>query len=206
MPQRILALFWRPAKVASEQKIMESKEAQPDKGNMDLTFHNALTDQKTPSIQQQPVVEKKPDVAVVADQSQQQATPAVLPPQEEAVSKKEDASEQKGRVSEKSPAENKSKIKEVPTTVPPAGSLFLIHVASMKDKAKANQINKTVVGLGYPSKVSKVDIKGKGTWYRVIATGFETKAQAQAAADRISKKVKTKCIIRPAAPDAGKNQ
>jgi len=45
----------------------------------------------------------------------------------------------------------------------------------------------------------KVDIKGKGTWYRVIATGFETKARAQAAADRISKKVKTNCIIRQAA-------
>lgn len=206
-PQRFLALFWRPAKVASGQKIMESKEAHSDNGNMDLAFHNTLTGQKTPSFQQLPVVGKKQDNAEVTDQKvKTQTPPAVLPPQEEAVSSKEEVSEQKVTVSEKSPAENKSPIKEVPTSVQPAGSLFFIHVASLKDKAKANQINKTVATLGYSSKVLKVDIKGKGTWYRVIAAGFETKAKAQVAADKISKKVKTNCIIRLAGTNADKNQ
>ncbi|KAF0157567.1 MAG: sporulation domain-containing protein [Syntrophaceae bacterium] len=207
VPQQILALFWRPAKVAGEQKKMASMESPPDSGNMDLTFHDTLTGQKTLSIQQPPVAEKKPDNAMVKDQkAKPQNPPAVLSPQEEAVSSKAEASELKVTVSEKSPVEKKSKIKEVPTAVQPAGSSFLVYVASLKDKAKANQINKTVATLGYSAKVVKVDIKGKGTWHRVIVTGFETKAQAQAAADRISKKVKTNCIIRAAVPDAIKTQ
>lgn len=201
-PQQVLALFWRPAKVAVQQKITETKETESDKGNMDLAFHNTLTGQKA-----LPVVEKRPGKDVVKDQkAEPQALPVVLPPKEEAVPPKEEASEKKIAVSEKSSAINKAKTKEVPTSVNPAVSLFLIHVASLKDKAKANQINKTIAALGYSSKVAKVDINGKGTWYRVIATGFETKAQAQAAADKISKKVKTNCIIRPAGTNADKNQ
>jgi cell division protein FtsN len=199
MPQQILALFWRPAKVVGEKKNTASMEAQPDSGNMDLTFHDTLTGQKTLSIQQPPVAEKKPDNAMVKDQKvKPQKPPAVLP--------KEEASESKVTASEKSPVEKKSKIKEVPTAVHPAGPSFIVYVASLKDKDKANQINKTVATLGYSAKVVKVDIKGKGTWHRVIVMGFETKAQAQAAADRISKKVKTNCIIRTAGGDAGKNQ
>jgi cell division protein FtsN len=206
-PQQVLALFWRPAKVASGQKIMGDKETQPDKGNMDLKFHNTLTGQKTPSTQQPPVMEKKPDNAVVTDQKvQPQTPPTVLPPKEIAFLPKEKASDQKVTISEKSPVENKSKIKEGQTSVHLDVSLFLIHVASLRDKEKANQINKTVATLGYSAKVVKVDIKGKGIWYRVIATGFETKAQAQAAVDKISKKIKTNCIIRSAGADTGKNQ
>ncbi len=208
VPQQILALFWRPAKVAGEQKNIASTVAQPENSNMDLKFHDTLTGQKTLSIQQPPVVEKKPDEdAMVKDQKvKPQKPPAVLPPKEEAVSQKEEAPDRKVMVSEKSPEEKKSKIKEAPTAVQPAGSSFLVYVASLQDKAKANQLNKTVATLGYSAKVVKVDIKGKGTWYRVIVTGFETKAQAQAAADRISKKVKTNCIIRTAGGDAGNNQ
>jgi len=209
VPQQVLALFWRPAKVAVQQKITEGTEAQPDKSKMDLTFHDALTGQVTMPIQQLPVAAKKQDNTAVTEQKvekQKLPAPAPLPPEKEAVTLKKEASEQKVTVKEKSPAEKKSKVKEVSTSGHPAASLFLVHVASLKDKAKATQIHKTVATLGYPSKNVKVDIKGKGTWYRIIVPGFETKAQAQIAADRISKKVKTNCIIRPAEAHAGKNQ
>lgn len=206
VPQRILAFFWRPAKVAGGQNIVKSKETS-DKGNMDLAFHNALTSQKITPIQQQKAVEKIPDdVAVMDQKTTPQTPPVILPPKEEAVSPKAETPEQKTPVSEKLPAEKKSKIKEPPTAVHPPGPLFLLHVASLQDKVKAGQIHKTVSGMGYPSKVVKVDIKGKGTWYRVIATGFESKTRAQAAADKINKKVKTNCIIRTAGVDADKNQ
>jgi len=207
LPQRVLALFWRPAKIASQQGIMDTKETQPNKGNMDLAFHNALTNQKTPSIQKLPAVEKKSNDNVTTDQKvAQHIQPAVLPPQEEVVSAKGETDEKKTLVSEKSPEAIKSRTKEVPTPVSPAGSLFLIHVASLKDKTKAKQINETVTTLGYSSKIVKVDIKGKGIWYRVIATGFKTKTQAQSAVENISKKVKTNCIIRSADMDVEKNQ
>lgn len=209
VPQQVLALFWRPAKVAVQQKITEGTEVQPDKSKMDLTFHDALTGQVTMPIQQLPAAAKKQDNAMVTEQKvepQKLPAPAPLPLKEKAVTTKKEASEQKVTVKEKSPDEKKSKIKEVSAPGHPAVSLFLVHVASLKDKAKATQIHKSVATLGYPSKNVKVDIKGKGTWYRIIVTGFETKAQAQAAADRISKKVKTNCIIRPADAYAGKNQ
>ncbi len=203
VPQRFLALFWRPAKVASQQEIA-AKDVSPDKGNMDLAFHNALINQKTPSMQQAPAVAKKPDEqAVVVDQTAvQQAPPEVEPVKEEAY-------ERKVTVSEKSPAAKKSAIKEVPaasSSSSSSGSSFLIHVASMKDKDKAKQIAKTVASLGYPTKVSKAEIKGKGIFYRVITKGFETKAKAQTAASMISGKVNTKCIILPAGADMDKNK
>ncbi len=209
LPQQVLALFWRPAKVAVQQKNTEVTEAQPEKSKMNLTFHDALTGQVTMPIQQLPAAAKKQDSAVVKEQkveTQKQPAPAPLPLKEKAITTKKEASEQKVTVKEKSPVEKKSKIKEASTPGHPAASLFLVHVASLKDKAKAAQIHKSVAALGYPSKNVKVDIKGKGTWYRIIVTGFETRAQAQAAADRISKKVKTHCIIRPAEAYAGKNQ
>jgi len=206
LPQSVLALFWRPAKIASQQGIMDSKENPPNKGNMDLAFHNALTNQKTPSIQKLPAVEKKPNDNVTTDQKvAPHIKSAVLPPQEEMVSSKGEPDEKKILDSERSPAEIKSRTKEVLTPVSPAGSLFIIHVASLKDKAKASQINGTVTTLGYSSKIVKVDIKGKGIWYRVIATGFKTKAQALSAVEKISKKVKTNCIIRSADMDVEKN-
>lgn len=203
MPQQVLALFWRPAKVASGQKIMESKETRPDQGNMDLTFHNALTSPKAPSIQQLPVAEKKPDVA---DQKvKTQITANVLPSNEETVPPKE-ASSQKVPAGEKMPMEKKSKNREISNVAPPAKASFFIQVASLRDKTKANQIHKTVAALGYPSKVLKMDIKEKGIWYRVLATGFDEKAQAQVAADRISKKVKVKCLIKAVGSNVDKKE
>jgi cell division protein FtsN len=207
LPQQVLALFWRPAKVANQQTIVAGKEPGSTKGNIDLTFHNALTSQKTPSTQQPLATVKKQDDAMATDQkAKPQLPPLAVSPREEAVAKKEEAPEQKTSASEKPLVESKTKIKEPQTSVLSGGPSFLVHVASLKDKARANQINKTVVELGYKSKVVKVDIKGKGTWYRVITTGFETKTRAQAAADRIARKVKTNCIIRQADADTDKNQ
>ncbi|MHB8137509.1 MAG: SPOR domain-containing protein [Smithellaceae bacterium] len=200
LPQRFLALFWRPAKVASQQEIA-AKDVPPDKGNMDLAFHNALINQKTPSMQQAPAVANKPDSeAIAVDQTAIQQVPTEVEPA------KEEAYERKVTVSEKSSAAKKPVIKEVPAASSSAGSSFLVHVASMKDKGKANQIAKTVASLGYPTKVSKADIKGKGIFYRVTTRGFETKAKAQTAADKISGKVNTKCIILPVGADMDKHQ
>ena len=212
VPQRILAMFWRSAKVDSQQKIAESSEAVPEKDNMDLAFHNALIDQKTPSMQQAPVLTKKPEnEAIVVDQSVGSQATSEVEPVKEAVP------EQKAIVTEKPAHPKKIETKETPPSSKEAkdapaassskgASSILIHVVSMKDRDKANQIAKTVASMGYPAKVSRADIKGKGVFYRVITTGFKTNEQAQAAADRISKKVNTKCIILPAGKDMDKNQ
>lgn len=198
IPQQFLALFWRPAKIAGGQRITAKTETKPDSGNMDLTFHKALTSQQTVPIQLPPPAEKTPDDAAISGRQVIAPVPISTSRKEEAVSAKKEAAGQKVLAGDKLSAQNKLKTKEDPSSAHPAGS-FHVYVASLKDKTKAGQIHKTVAGLGYASKIVKVEIKGKGTWYRVIATGFETKAGAQAAADRISKKVKTNCIIRQAA-------
>jgi len=204
IPQQVLAFFWRPARIESGEKNVESKQAQSGKGNMNLAFHNALTGDKAQSIQQPPGSGKKPDDGIAEDQNARPEMPsAVTPERVDAGSPKQEASGQQAADHEKLRPETNSKIKEAHDPIKETGSLFVIHVASMKDKTKANQIQKTVVALGYPAKVTKADIEGKGTWYRVIATGFKSKALAQTAADKISKKVKTNCIIRPDTEDAG---
>ncbi len=216
MPQRILAMFWRPAKVDSQQKIAESIEAAPEKGSMDLAFHNALIDQKTPSMQQAPAVTKKTEnEAIVVDQSagSQARTASEVEPVKEAVSEpkpvisEKPAHEKKSEAKETPPSSKEVKeVKETPAASSKGASSILIHVVSMKDRDKANQIAKTVASMGYPAKVSRADLKEKGVFYRVITTGFKTNEQARAAADRISKKVSTKCIILPAGKDMDKNQ
>ena len=48
-PQKILATFWRPAKIKAKQNTTENKSAQnqnQSQENMDLTFYNALTGKK----------------------------------------------------------------------------------------------------------------------------------------------------------------
>ena len=204
VPQQVLAFFWRPARIESSQKNIENRQTQSEKGNMNLAFHNALTGDKVLSIQQAPGLEKRPDDGIVENQKAKPEMPSTdTSERKDAVPSKKEAAGQLAADQEKSRPETNFKIKETQDPVNETGLSFVIHVASLKDKTKANQIQKTVVALGYMAKVTKADIKGKGTWYRVIATGFKSKALAQTAADKISKKVKTNCIIRPETQDAG---
>ena len=153
LPQRFLALFWRPAKIAGGPNEEPKTTAQIQRGNVDLAFHQALTSSKTVPIQPQP-----DDKTAVGSKS-------------------------KGREADSAP-----------------GS-YQVYVASLQDREKADQIHKIVARAGYASKMVKVDLKEKGIWYRVIATGFDSKAKAQAAADKLSKRARTKCVVRQAAPD-----
>ena len=74
----------------------------------------------------------------------------------------------------------------------------------MKDKNKANKIVKKIDSLGFTSQVVKVETKKKGTFFRVIIPGFETKFQAQEAAQKISQKTTINCIIKSV--DNGENK
>ncbi|MBP7341473.1 MAG: SPOR domain-containing protein [Smithellaceae bacterium] len=195
-PQRFLALFWRPSKVAVAVKKPAGEDRGEDKSGMDLAFHDALTTQKIPSIEQAPA-DSKTDADVVADIiARAPPPPPPEPRREEPVAPAEiPVAETKTDVS--------AAAGEVPSGSP---TPYVVHVASLKDRAKAAQISKTVDAMGYASKVVKVELKGKGTWYRVIAAEFENRARAQAAADKISRKVKTQCIIRPVEKNAGRKQ
>ncbi len=203
LPQRFLALFWRPAKIAGSRNEGQKATAQTQQGNVDLAFHQALTSSKTVPIQLQPDAKKTMEVEAFADsEAASPGQPTSLRQKEKAALVKTETAGQKKAVSEKTAVDSKSKDREADMV----SESYQVYVASLKDRAKADQIHKIVARAGYASKVVKVDLKEKGLWYRVIATGFDSKAKAEAAADKLSKKAKTKCIVREAtAGKAGKS-
>ncbi len=78
-----------------------------------------------------------------------------------------------------------------------ASTNFSIQVISYDDRVKANQLQKKLQGMGYKAEVSEMDIAGKGKWYRVMVNNYQTRKEAEKAADNIKKTVKgLNCIVR----------
>jgi len=195
IPQKALALIWRPAKTKTIPDIVDNKpgEGQPKAGeNLDLTFYNNLTSPKG-EVKDQPLTEKK----MVETPPPQIDLPQPNREEKETIGgiglKKQ---KQTAAVNEKAGDKNKRTVKEVEKPVAASKQTFIIQAASLKEKAQATKISKSITALGFKSRVVEIDIKGKGTWFRVIVSGFDEQAQAQAAVDKIAKKIKTKCIIR----------
>ena len=193
IPKAVLALIWRPAKlpVTPDSVDIEAPEGLPKAGeNIDLTFYNDLTSKKG-VMKDTPLAEKK-----------MVETP---PPQTEAPPQQKEGkiieppivSESQGAkiISEKTNDKNKTETKKTKEPAVAGKQNFIIQAASLKEKVKAYQIIKNISDLGFKSHIVKIDIKGKGTWYRVIVSGFSERSAAQAAVDKIDKKIKTHCII-----------
>jgi cell division protein FtsN len=195
IPQKALALIWRPAKTKATPDIVDDKpgEGQPKAGeNLDLTFYNTLTSKKG-VVKDQPLTEKK----MVETPPPQTDLPQPKREEKEIIDSTDlETQKQTAVVNEKDGDKDKREVKEVETPVAASKQKFIIQAASLKEKAKANQMSKSITALGFKSRVVKIDIKGKGTWFRVIVSGFDERAKAQAAANKISKKTKTNCIIR----------
>jgi cell division protein FtsN len=200
LPQKALALVWRPAKIRAAQIAPDNKGGQnqpqsqtPNQENIDLTFYNTLTNKK--GAQKELSIPEK--------------QPVFLPPQngEETVPGNFNIEAQNPPV----PVKEKTKEKVDPKAKEPVPSVasnkqkFIIQVASLKDKAKANKIIKKIDSLGFTSEVIKIESKGKGILFRVIVSGFENKAQAQEAEQKISQKTGTSCIIKTIDNGAKKN-
>jgi len=194
LPRKMLAFIWRPAKIQQE----DSKDGE----NIDLTYHNTLTSKKGMA-KEQPVAPKKDSIEAQPPQT----TASLAKSNEENSNVDANLEEQKksAAIKEITKEESKSKTKETPTPAPANKQKFIIQAASLKEKAKAYQLNKKIAVLGFEALIVPVEIKGKGTWYRVIISGFENKVQAQAAAAKISKKTGTNCIIRNVDSNVKKN-
>lgn len=206
LPQRALALVWRPAKIQIAQSVPEE--------NINLNYHNALTSKKGLSDMELPV-EKQTSVTAVQNPEEAQKgkfnietnnQPVVTDEKkvekeaaqtiEEIITKedvKNEKKETKASPEEKENAKNKS------------GSRFIVQVAALKEKSKAGEINKKISAMGYHTEIVKAEIKGKGTMFRVIATGFDDQAKAQKIAGVIAQKTGTKCIVRKMDADIKKN-
>jgi cell division septation protein DedD len=198
-PQKILALIWRPANIRIAQSAPDSKSGQnqpqnQNQENIDLTFYNALTSKKG-ALEEQPVTGKQP---------------VLLPPQ-----KGEETNtgnfNMEAQNTTTAPANEKVKekgdinVKEIAPSVDSNKQKFIIQVASLKDKNKADKIINKIDSLGFTSQVVKIESKKKGVLFRVIVSGFENKVQAQEAEQKISQKTGTSCMIKHVDNEAKKN-
>ncbi len=186
LPQKALALIWHKNKTEPAENMTADKQSDEEtkEENIDLTFYKTLSSKKG-VVTEKSAPEKKPEIETTT-------------PPEEIVS---------GNASPETPQQNmdvkadkkkeEGKLKNKEITPPKTGkNKYIIQVASLKEKAKAYQLNKKVAALGFDPKIIPITIKSKGTWYRVIIFGFENKAKAQEAATKISKKTGSSCIIR----------
>ena len=187
LPQKALALVWQPAKIRAAQsspdnKSLQNKSATDEK--FSLTYHKDLTS-KEGILKAESVTENKP---------------LVLPPDNEeetaANNFNVDNKTQPTPANEKTREKGAIKAKEIAPSVASNKKKFIIQAASLKDKTTAKKMSKKITSLGFISQVIKVDIKGKGTMFRVVVSGFEDMVQADKAAQEITKQTGTDCIIK----------
>ena len=197
LPQKALALVWRPAKIRVDQNTPDNKSGQnqapKSPENIDLTFYNALTGKK----------------GVLKEQQVQDKQPVVLPPENggETVTGNFNMETQKppAPVNDKTKEKGESKEKEIESIIASNKQKFKIQAASLKDKTTANKMSKKISSLGFMSQVIKTDIKGKGTLYRVVVSDFDDKVKADEAAQKISRETGTNCIIKSINRETKKN-
>lgn len=207
LPQKLLALVWRPAKMKFTQTAEENKTAQNQskaQEEPDLTFFNTLTGKKG-AVKEQPIPDKKPIVEVpvtqpLVPQSQTDAAPSPATPGAEIkkplavntssgnkkeVHKKETKPAAPAKITEDA---IEAKIKEAEPAKKVKAEKFVIQVASLKEKTKATELQKKLSASGFSSRIAENNIPEKGKWFRVIVEGFSNKENAQAALGKISKK------------------
>ncbi len=169
LPKKIFAIISKPATIAPVQEMADhGKDIDDvsDTGEVVYKDDKNLNEQSTPA--------EKKDSAEETDIIGSLITA--------------DQSEKQNIVSEakKKEAETNKNVK----------NKYIIHAASYQQKEKAYRLNKKIAGLGYEPKIIPVHIKNKGTWYRVIVTGFGTKDKANIAAQKISAKTGADCLVR----------
>jgi len=71
-------------------------------------------------------------------------------------------------------------------SMPSVTGAFYVQVASTKKVAAADELVNKLKRKGYQAYRVKVEIPGKGTWYRVCAGGFNSQTQAKTARDKLT--------------------
>ncbi|MGD0280604.1 MAG: SPOR domain-containing protein [Smithella sp.] len=179
-PQRALALVWRPARINVAQSATDNKAGE----NIDLTFYDALTTKK----------------GIANAETVQEKQPSVSQPKKEEETVKGnfniEAQKTPQTADDKNDAIQENKIIETALDNASGKHKFIVQVASLKEKTKANQISKKISSSGFKPEIIKTEVKGKGIMFRVIASGFENKVKAQDAAKSISAQTGTNCIVK----------
>lgn len=203
LPQKALAMVWRPAKIKmAQQQAAQAGESSsvPKEENLDFTYHSKLMAKKE-LFQKESILDKQSANATTINEEELQKgkfhietnSPAAL-----AAAENTDLIDKKQHIMTKTNTEYEALArKQTESSKKSAGKQkFIVQVASLKDKSKAYEMNKKVAALGFQSKIIKAELKGKGVVYRLIVTGLNNQDQALKAAGKISAKTGSNCIIK----------
>lgn len=79
----------------------------------------------------------------------------------------------------------------------PAADKYVVQITSCKSKKIAEDVVKRIGKIGFKARIVTVEIKDKGTWYRVLLSDLAGKDKANAAADKIDRTLKgNKSVVR----------
>ena len=107
-----------------------------------------------------------------------------------------DATQQKAKKEE---SKREEKATETARPVVLSAGNYVIQVASLQDRKKAEDLRDRLNSMGYAPYIDSAELSERGRWYRVKLKGFETKEQAQKVVDGLQAKVKgLQCMILPA--------
>jgi cell division protein FtsN len=67
---------------------------------------------------------------------------------------------------------------------------YLVQVTSCKSKKIAEEVVRKIAKAGFKPQIATVDLKNKGTWYRVLLTNLDSKGKAKEAAQKIDRILK----------------
>ncbi len=224
LPQKALALVWRPARIRMAQQSASLNQVDSSKAedNIDLRYHETLTSKK--GLSDANSFEGKTQVAnqatpIEALPAGNTANVPVESPTQHVSVTDDQRPKETAKVAVKDTVKDQEKPKEKETVKPKelsgkTGDLhdassgqekYFIQVASLKDKSAAYDMNKTIDAMGFHSKIIKIDVKGKGILYRVVASDFHDKAKATEALKKISAKTGSNCIIKKVDAAPNKN-
>jgi cell division septation protein DedD len=194
LPQKALAMVWRPAKMKMAQTATDT--------SINLNYHDTLIHKKELPDPVAPA-EKKPEVpAPVADEEIPKGKFHIETDDHPATAEQNIAENMTAKINgeiksgDDGKASREPKDKKDVSKDPAHPDSFIVQVAALKEKSKAEPIHKKVASLGFKPEIVKADLQGKGVVFRVIVSGFDDKLQAQNAAEKINKNTGEHCIVK----------
>lgn len=136
---------------------------------VDLGFHEALTDSNTDLVSTAPSIQESP----------RKEAPATV-----------DDPDTAAEIPKKIKSSEFQKIQDHPAQ-------WTIQVAATQDKAQGHQLVDSLKEKGFSAKLITATVPGKGTWYRIRVGGYDSRAEAEEDRARLKKERFSPMLIKP---------
>jgi len=180
----------------SSKRTVETAEAvveSPKEPTKAVEEAKGLEEQKEPETIPPKIEEKQPSPhAMIPAREQKPPAPQVtIPARDKKLPASKAVTSAKEQKPPSSPAVDNSKKQS-----PPVKEKYQVQVVSFKEREKADQLRKKLAAHGFKPVVAVTDLHEKGKWFRVTLDGYDSKEQAQKAAESVTGKVKgVNCVV-----------